>query len=61
MVGPAGLRRFLPVYRSEKIPLVPLRFLSKKEFHNFSSMQFFLTKIHREPVKLSYQNINYKI
>ncbi len=50
MVRPAGLRRFLPVYRLKKIPLISLRFLSKNEFHNFLGVQFFLSKLHREQV-----------
>jgi hypothetical protein len=50
MVRSAGLRRFSPVYRSEKIPLAPLRFWSKNEFHNFLGMPFFLSQLHREQV-----------
>jgi hypothetical protein len=56
-VGPAGLRRFLPVYRLKKIPLYPLRFFSKMSFTTFEICNFFRVKYITSRFKLFYQNI----
>jgi hypothetical protein len=55
--GPAGLRRFLPVYRLKKIPLYPLRFFSKMSFTTFEIYNFFRVKYIMSRFKLFYQNI----
>ena len=51
-----GFYRFKEIFKSQKLPLVPLRVMRKIEFYNFPNMESFLIKDEDSKFRCNYQN-----